>query len=184
MFMLYAIPIGLLVGLLLGGRVERLGVLPFRWVPLAIVGLGVQLAIFWAPLGDLVGGLGPPLYVLSTGAVLLVVVRNAAIPGLAIVALGAASNLVAVVANGGYMPASPGAVAALGQAAATGYSNSVVDADPVLAPLTDVFALPAWMPLANVFSVGDVLIGVGVAITIALAMRGSGVGRGSARTGP
>ena len=34
-----------------------------------------------------------------------------------------------------------------------------------------MFALPAWLPFANVFSVGDVLIGIGVAATIALAMR-------------
>ena len=27
------------------------------------------------------------------------------------------------------------------------------------APLTDIFALPAWLPFANVFSIGDVLIG-------------------------
>ena len=32
-------------------------------------------------------------------------------------------------------------------------------------------ALPSWLPFANVFSVGDVLIGIGVAVTIALAMR-------------
>ena len=34
---------------------------------------------------------------------------------------------------------------------------------PRLAPLTDIFAMPRWLPFANVFSVGDVLIGVGVA---------------------
>ena len=34
---------------------------------------------------------------------------------------------------------------------------------PALQPLTDIFAVPAWVPLANVFSVGDVLIAVGVA---------------------
>ena len=43
--------------------------------------------------------------------------------------------------------------------------------DPALRPLTDVYALPAGFPLANVFSVGDVLIGVGIAVTIAAAMR-------------
>jgi len=37
--------------------------------------------------------------------------------------------------------------------------------------LTDIFALPRWMPLANIFSIGDVLIGIGVAIAIAAAMR-------------
>ena len=47
----------------------------------------------------------------------------------------------------------------------------MVTADPVLRPLTDIFVLPAAFPFANVFSVGDVLIGIGVAATIAIAMR-------------
>jgi multisubunit Na+/H+ antiporter MnhE subunit len=54
---------------------------------------------------------------------------------------------------------------------AEGNTNSVVVAAPALAPLTDLFAMPAWMPLANVFSIGDVLIGAGVAVAIAAAMR-------------
>jgi hypothetical protein len=40
-----------------------------------------------------------------------------------------------------------------------------------LEPLTDVFALPAWLPFANVFSAGDVLIAVGVVIVIVGGMR-------------
>ena len=66
------------------------------------------------------------------------------------------SNLAAIVANGGYMPADPGAIAALGQATRTRYSNSVVVDHPALRPLTDIFALPPWVPFANVFSIGDV----------------------------
>ena len=63
------------------------------------------------------------------------------------------------------------AVAVLGTESGPGFSNSVVMADPALRPLTDIFALPGWVPFANVFSVGDVLIGVGVATVIALGMR-------------
>ena len=44
-------------------------------------------------------------------------------------------------------------------------------ADPALRFLTDIFAIPAAIPLANVFSLGDVLIGIGVATVIAVAMR-------------
>jgi hypothetical protein len=43
--------------------------------------------------------------------------------------------------------------------------------NPALEPLTDIFAIPASLPLANVFSIGDVLIGVGIVIVIAAAMR-------------
>ena len=77
-------------------------------------------------------------------------------------------NLLAIVANGGVMPASPEAVARSAARTATGFSNSVVVADPALRPLTDIFALPPWLPFANVFSIGDVLLGVGIAVVIAL----------------
>jgi hypothetical protein len=69
------------------------------------------------------------------------------------------------------MPASAGAAAALGKHDPTGYSNSALIPDPVLGPLTDIFALPAWLPFANVFSIGDVLIGVGIVLVIVKAMR-------------
>ena len=88
---------------------------------------------------------------------------NRAIRGMAVIALGAASNLSAILANGGYMPAS-GAMAALGKVDPTGYSNSAVVADPALAPLTISSPCPRWLPFANVFSVGDVAIGVGVVV--------------------
>ena len=173
MFILYAIPIGLIAGLLLGGRIERLGDLQFHWAWLAIAGLVAQIVLFSPAVAGVVGEAGPALYVASTLAVFVAVVRNWRIPGLAIVAIGAACNLLAIAANGGIMPAAPDAIAALGMDAAEGFSNSVVMADPALRPLTDIFALPAWMPAANVFSLGDVLIGVGVAVVIALGMRGT-----------
>jgi hypothetical protein len=99
------------------------------------------------------------------------VLANRRITGMPIVALGAACNFAAIMANGGFMPAALGALQARGQVTPTVYSNSVVLPDPALAPLTDIFALPAWLPFANVFSVGDVLIGVGVIIVIVAAMR-------------
>jgi hypothetical protein len=173
-FILYAIPIGILGGYLAGGRLDRLGDLRFHWAWLAIGGLAVQVLLFSPILDPVVGDLGPPIYVASTAAVLASVLRNWRIPGLVFVSVGAASNLVAIVANGGLMPASPEAVASLGLEAEEGFSNSVVMTDPALRPLTDIFALPTWLPAANVFSIGDVLIGIGVALVITLGMRGRG----------
>ena len=54
-----------------------------------------------------------------------------------------------------------------------GYSNSALIPHPVLAPLTDTFALPTWLPFANIFSVGDLLIGLGVVAIIGASMRGA-----------
>ena len=185
MFLLYAIVIGFAVGFLLGGRPSGLATLNFRWAPVALIGLAIQIALFSGPVSDRVGDLGPVIYVGSTALVLAVVIRNIRIAGMALVALGAISNLMAIVANGGYMPSSPEAAAAAGHVEATTYSNSAIVDDAVLAPLTDIFAMPEWMPFSNVFSIGDLLIGVGVAVAIVVAMRrGSPAAGGASRNLP
>lgn len=171
MLILWSIPVGIVFGLLLGGRLDGLLRLRFRWAALAVGGLLVQVVLF-TPFGDRIAGdLGPAIYIASTAAVFLAVVRNLRMPGLAIVAAGAFSNLVAIGANDGAMPADPGALALAGFAGPGEYTNSVVLAEPAFRPLTDIYALPAWVPMANVFSLGDVLIGVGVAGAIVAAMR-------------
>jgi len=171
-FILYAIPIGLAAGWLLGGRLDGLAAIRFRLAPLALLALLVQVLLF-SPLAD---GLGPDvgktIYVASTAIVLLVVVANLRLTGVPLVVLGAACNLAAILANGGVMPVSPAALAAIG-AGIGPHTASVVVAQPSLEPLTDAFATPGWLPFANVFSVGDVLIGVGIAVAIAAAMRRS-----------
>jgi hypothetical protein len=169
--MLTAIPVGIVLGLLGGGRLEGLVHLRFRWAALAVAGLLVQVVLF-TQLGDRIAGdLGPVVYLASTAAVFLALLRNLRMPGMAVAAVGALSNLVAIAANGGAMPADPGALALAGFNGPGQNTNSVVLAEPALRPLTDIFAIPAWVPLANVFSIGDVLIGIGVAIAIVAAMR-------------
>jgi hypothetical protein len=171
MFILYALMIGLIVGFVAGGRPAGLALLQFRWPWVMLGGLFVQVVLFSEVVTSRIGDAGPPIYAASTAAVVLAVLANRRITGMPIVALGAACNFAAIVANDGYMPAARGALQALGKVDSTMYSNSVVSPDPALAPLTDIFALPTWLPFANVFSIGDVLIGVGVAIVIVVAMR-------------
>ena len=171
MFMLWAIPIGIVAGLLARGRLDNLAAFRFRWGWLAVLGLLVQVVLF-TPAGDrLAGGFGPALYVLSTLAVFVAVLRNIRLAGMAIVALGALANLAAITANGGFMPTTATALAAAGLDGPGESTNSVVLANPALQPLTDIFAIPATWPLANVFSVGDVLIGLGIVVVLAAAMR-------------
>ncbi|KRT63256.1 MAG: hypothetical protein XU10_C0013G0024 [Chloroflexi bacterium CSP1-4] len=171
MFILYPLVVALIVGLLVGGSVVPLGHIRFRWPAVALLSLGAQLLIFSSPAGELLGDVAPLVYVASTIATLLFVLANIPQPAFPLVAIGAASNLLAIVANGGFMPTTPDALAALGKHLGAGYSNSMTSANVVLAPLTDVFALPRGLPLANVFSVGDVLIGAGVFIFILAVMR-------------
>ena len=172
MFILYAVVAGLIIGLLTGGSLSRLGDLRFRWAPLILLGMVGQLLLFSTSLGAALGGAAPAAYVLSNALVLVAVLRNLAIPGLVLVFIGGAANLVTIVANGGYMPVSPEAIVAMGRLPKAGYSNSKLIDGVVLGPLTDIFAMPTWIPLANVFSVGDALIGIGAAIAVVAAMHG------------
>ncbi len=162
MFILYPLLIAIVLAVLTGGRIDRLADLHLRWWGVAVGGLLVQVALF-SPVGEGLASIGPIVYVASTAAVFITVLANLRRRGVALVAMGAFLNLAAIVANGGYMPTTPAALLAAGKDPARGYSNSIELAQPRLAPLTDVFGLPAVVPLANVFSVGDVFIGSGIA---------------------
>jgi hypothetical protein len=178
MFILYAVIAGLLIGLVSGGSIARLGELRFAWAPVIALGMAAQVLLFSTPIGDALGGAAPAAYVASNLAVLAAVARNLAIPGLPLVLLGGASNLIAIVANGGFMPVSSDALAAIGRAPREGYTNNRLTDGVMLAPLTDLFAMPAWVPMANIFSIGDVLIGVGAAIAVIAGMHGRGPRQG------
>jgi hypothetical protein len=175
MLLLYAIVAGLLVGSLTGGRISALGHLRIRWLGVAVVGLGFQVVLFSPFVAEQVGGLGPSLYVASTVAVFAALLRNLDLPGLPIVALGAALNLLVIVANGGFMPSDPGAwqtLSGVGALPTDAYSNSaLMGPGTALSWLGDVFVLPRPIPFANVFSIGDVLIAVGIAWCVARSMR-------------
>jgi hypothetical protein len=173
-FILYAVVGGLILGLVSGGSPVRLGDLRVTWAPLIALGMAVQLLLFSSPLGNALGPAAPFAYVLSNVAVLAAVAGNLSIPGLPLVLAGGASNLLVIVANGGYMPVSRDALAAAGRVPEAGYSNSMPRDAVVLGPLTDLLAMPSWVPMANVFSVGDVVIGIGVAVAVVAAMHGRG----------
>ena len=173
MFLLYALPVGLLAGLLLGGHLGSLGELRFRLAWLAVAGYLLQSVLFVPRVGRLVGDLGPLLYVLTNIAVLAAILANRRIRGIPLVAFGAALNLLVIGLNGGFMPADHGAYAAAGMAI-DGYWNVQFVVDPVLPFLGDWIVLPSWLPGTNVISLGDVAIAAGLALVVALGMRGSG----------
>lgn len=175
MLLLYALPLGLLVGRLSGGRIAHLACVRFRWGPLAISGLSFQVALFSEPLASEVGHAGPGLYVASTAIVLLVILRNISAAGMSVITAGALLNLAAIVANGGQMPADPAAVAALTDRpalVADSFTNSTMGGPGTALPfLGDTMVFPRPIPLANVFSIGDLLIGLGAVIFLARTMR-------------
>src|SRR4029079_14425541 len=100
-------PIGIAIGLLAGGRLGQLGELRLRWVPLIPLGLAGQVAIFTDASGRVIGDAGPAIYAASTALVIVAVLRNIQVPGVALIAVGAGCNFAAIVANGGWRPAPP-----------------------------------------------------------------------------
>jgi hypothetical protein len=174
MILLYAVLIGLVLGLLSGGRLAPLGAARIRFWPVALAGLLFQVALFSSPLAAAVGVFGPSLYVASTAVVLAALIVNLRQPGFALIILGSFLNLAVIMLNGGQMPASPEALTVLTGTPAlptTDFSNSMVAAAGTpLWFLGDIFVLPRPFPFANVFSIGDVLIGLGGAIFIVRTM--------------
>ena len=171
---------GLLLPLLIGSTIGALrsrslaGLERARvaWWPLAMASLGVQLVLFNPPIDRQPWAIswGPWIWVGCLFAMLAVLVRNTLRDGpqrkaWCLAALGVAANLAVVVTNSGAMPQSAEArLAARGRPlivdGAAAQLRNVAPAGPEtrLGWLGDVIPQPAWMPLANVVSVGDLLM--------------------------
>ena len=149
--------------LLVGGDVRHLGAVPLRHVGWILAALGVQILIV-----EIVTGPVAVLRVvhIATYVVLAAfVLVNRRIPGVLLIGIGAGLNGLAIAVNDGVLPARAGALRAAGYDPDTGgFVNSGTVAHPHLAFLGDVFAVPASLPLANVFSAGDVVIILGIGI--------------------
>lgn len=151
---------------LTGKDLRRLGGLRVRAAWLLPLGLGLQvLVINLVPDAPRVLTVGTHLATYLLAAVFLAL--NRAVPGLLVLAAGAALNGVTIFVNGGTLPASAEALRFAGLAPdPADFTNSGVLEQPRLALLGDVFALPAGLPFANVFSIGDVVILVGVTLAL------------------
>jgi hypothetical protein len=154
--------------------------LRLEWWPLALGSIAVQLVLFDPPINRQPWALvwGPWIWVGCLSAMLTVLIRNglSSQPGrtaLALAALGIGLNLFVVVANDGYMPQSPEArLAARGvpliEPGAPLQLRNVTPSGPdTRFPwLGDVIAQPAWLPTANVVSVGDLLLSTALSVWV------------------
>ena len=144
-----------------GRSLAPLAQLTLRHVWLVWLSIGTQLLITLIP--GFPEMAGEALHLLTFAAAAAFMWANRRLPGTMWIAVGAGLNLAAIAANGGTMPASAWAWRTAGFDALTGgFENSNVVVSPRLAWLGDVFAIPSEWPLANVFSVGDVIVVVGV----------------------
>lgn len=169
MIILACVAVALCTVRLTGGRLSRLALLRWRRPWLLLVALGAQVLIVEVP--GVPQGPAAVVHVLTYVAAAAFVWGNRQVAGLWLLASGAACNAVTIAANGGTLPSSASALATAGISPGEGFENSGQLAHPVLPWLGDVFAIPSSLPLANVFSVGDVLIVAGAAWVIHVGAR-------------
>jgi len=177
--LLWAVFLGVLVGYLRGGRIKRLAAVRLRALWLLLPPLLIQLLIF--PLGkrDPIITWGTPYWhILSYLFLLALVVLNRRYGEILVMGAGLFLNFLAIVANGGYMPAS---VEALRQAGMETVAQALEEGRHLgntilmgvgtrLNFLGDWLFLPAWFPLSSAFSLGDVILGVGAALFLSRRM--------------
>jgi Family of unknown function (DUF5317) len=163
---LAAVVLGLAAGLLTGGRIENLARLRFRWPWLIVAALLVREAILLTPLNHVEGA----QYAYLIALVVIVAWTNwhwRRVPGLWLVSLGAALNVLVIGANGARMPVAPAL-------AGSRNSRGTVGQYTLMGSHTNLNFLGDWIrlyPLPGAYSVGDVLIALGLAIVVFLAVR-------------
>ncbi len=165
MFLTAIVLVNALAVPLLGGRLTALADVRARFAWMLVVALGLQAISLNAP--GIPEGLRPVLQLASYPVAGVFVVANRRMPGMLLIGLGALLNVTAMSVNGGVMPASPSALVAAGLPLRNeSYVNSGLVEDAKLPFLGDVFAIPEPLPLHNVFSVGDICIGLGVVVAM------------------
>ncbi len=165
MFILLVLLVALVIVLARGGSLNALLTLPVRHLWLFFVPLLLQLIIF-TPIASFFGrstDVTRFVYLASMLIAALALALNRELPGVFWIAAGLILNVVVIVANGGFMPVSPEARQFAGKVPLDGRYNNVIPMGPGtwLWFLGDILPLPAWLPLADVFSLGDVLITIG-----------------------
>ena len=147
---------------LTGGSIRHLVDVRFHWTPLMLGALAVAITITTlVPQGS--GEVHRWINLATYAAALAVLWRNRPLPGLPTTLIGAGLNVTAITANNGIMPAwRPALDLAKLPPTSPDFLSSAQLATPRLLVLGDVFAVPGWVPFANVFSAGDVLIVIGI----------------------
>lgn len=158
MLLIAATLLAVLLVPVLGGRLRALAALRLRAVWLLQAALALQVLTFVVLPEDV----RPLLVAMHAGSYALAgcfVWANRAVPGVLVLGAGASLNALGLAVNGGTLPASASALRQAGiPVVAPGYSNSNVLEHPHLTWLGDVFASPGWLPLHNVYSLGDLLV--------------------------
>ena len=170
--------LGLLLGLIAGGKLDNLTYIRLRWLPVLLVAAVTRFGLDGAlSAGAVPDGLRLWLVIVAYVLLTAMLVANRSLPGLAAAAIGTAANGIAMVANGGWMPVWQPSLAAAGLDSTTIHSNfhrmlvGPVDGSFFAhgGPLVDVIPIPVPF-IQSVSSIGDVMLGAGLAFFVFAAV--------------
>jgi hypothetical protein len=164
MFIAALVALAVLTVPLTHGRWANLAAFRPRATWLLWIALVVQLLQFTVlDLGSASDAVHLGTYLLAA----LFLIANRKVTGVWLVALGGLSNGLTIALNGGTLPARLAALEGAGLPVDRDrFVNSGVMDHAKLSWLGDVFYVPKGVPLANVFSVGDVLLVVGAFVVV------------------
>jgi Family of unknown function (DUF5317) len=175
-----AIGLGIAAGYVIGGHIDGLSRLRFRWPWLVVAVLVVRAAILVTPVRH-VDGVQYVYLAALTALVAWTLWQIELVRGVWLVAIGSALNLVVIATNGARMPVAPELAGSLVHSGQVG-QYTLLTAETNLNWLADWIALPGisrW--LAEAYSPGDMVVALGIGLVIALAMRSQ---TGSVETRP
>ena len=161
MLWLFAMVLGLVFGLLVGGRITNLSRLRFRWPWVLVAAVLIREAVLLTPLNRIDGA--QYVYVLALAAIVVWTIAHfGRLPGVWLLTAGAALNLLVIASNSGRMPVASELAGALARHGTLGQYT-------VMTSATHLNLLGDWIwlnPLPEAYSPGDVLIAVGLAILV------------------
>lgn len=177
MFLLSAVAVGLVAGLLRAGISRRpLQSYNFRLMWVVIIAFLPQLIAFVLPTkATFPDSLAPAALVISQAGLLVFALANLNKPGFWLLSLGLALNLTVILFNGGLMPISPETVGAIfpnapsgamviGERLGTGKDILLAAEQTRLWALSDRFLIPYGPGYHVAFSAGDAVVAIGVIV--------------------
>ncbi len=162
-------------GLAQGGSLRAVASLPLRGGGIALLAFALQIYLIYFPEARAEGLFSARVLILIASYLLLfaVIWKNRALPGVWVIGAGLVANFTVMLANGGYMPITREALAAVGHLQNVTNAEAgarVLATKDVVLPheqtnlwfLSDIFVAPPPFPIPSVFSLGDAFIAVGV----------------------
>jgi hypothetical protein len=166
LLVLVPLVLGLLIGVAGGGKIGNLANLRFRWPWFVLAVLLIREAVLITPLNR-IDGVQYVYAAALAGLVGWTAWHVKRLPGVWVVCVGAALNLVVVLANNARMPVAPELASVLVH---RGHLGQYV----VMGPDTNLDWLADWIgfpwPVGGAYSPGDLVIAVGIGIVVLLAI--------------